>query len=212
MLRYPDDLLVANLDELETLSRQLPGHFGKPYVEMCRYLTENSLLELQTQYVATFDLKRRSCLYLSYYLNGDTRRRGMALWRFQDAYRGVGRVMVAGELPDYLPALLELAATGGERPAVRLMNEHRVGILVLLEALDELDSPYAGIVRAVDSLLPLREDRTISDAERLVYEGPPTELVGMDDVSALEPYGASGAYEDYETSCPHSVQIEDLER
>jgi nitrate reductase delta subunit len=68
------------------------------------------------------------------------------------------------------------------------MNEHRAGILVLLEALEEMASPYAGIVRAVDSLLPPRADRVISDAERLVYEGPPSELVGIDDVEAFEPY------------------------
>jgi nitrate reductase delta subunit len=117
----------------------------------------------------------------------------MALWRFQDAYRSAGQQVVQGELPDYLPALLEFAAMGGERPAVQLMSEHRAGILVLLEALEELASPYAGIVRAVDSLLPPREDRVISDAERLVYEGPPSELVGIDDVEVFEPYGTQGS-------------------
>jgi nitrate reductase delta subunit len=193
LLRYPDEPLMGSLDSLMTLSRQLPQNIRTPYVEMCRYLSKNSLLESQTQYVATFDLKRRCCLYLSYYLNGDTRRRGMALWRFQDAYRSAGQQVVQGELPDYLPALLEFAAMGGERPAVQLMSEHRAGILVLLEALEELASPYAGIVRAVDSLLPPREDRVISDAERLVYEGPPSELVGIDDVEVFEPYGTQGS-------------------
>jgi nitrate reductase delta subunit len=193
LLRYPDEPLMESLGSLTTLSSQLPQNFGKPYVQMCSYLSENSLLESQTQYVATFDLKRRCCLYLSYYLNGDTRRRGMALWRFQDAYRSAGQEVVQGELPDYLPALLEFAATGGLHPATQLMNEHRAGILVLLEALEEIDSPYAGIVRAVDSLLPPREDRVISDAERLVFEGPPSELVGIDDVEAFEPYGTQSS-------------------
>ena len=195
LLRYPDEPLMESLGSLTTLSSQLPQNFGKPYVQMCSYLSENSLLESQTQYVATFDLKRRCCLYLSYYLNGDTRRRGMALWRFQDAYRSAGQRVVQGELPDYLPALLEFAATGGEPAAIQLMNEHRAGILVLLEALDELASPYAGIVRAVDSLLPPREDRVISDAERLVYEGPPSELVGIDDAEVFEPYGTQSSCE-----------------
>jgi nitrate reductase delta subunit len=188
MLRYPDESLMESLDPLTTLSGQLPGNFGKPFRDMCAYLSDHSLLDSQALYVATFDLKRRCCLYLSYYLNGDTRRRGMALWRFQDAYRSAGQQVTQGELPDYLPALLEFAATGGLQPATQLMNEHRAGILVLLEALEEMASPYAGIVRAVDSLLPPRADRVISDAERLVYEGPPSELVGIDDVEAFEPY------------------------
>jgi nitrate reductase delta subunit len=215
LLRYPDEPLMESLGSLTTLSSQLPQNFGKPYVQMCSYLSENSLLESQTQYVATFDLKRRCCLYLSYYLNGDTRRRGMALWRFQDAYRSAGQQVVQGELPDYLPALLEFAATGGEQAAIQLMNEHRAGILVLLEALDELASPYAGIVRAVDSLLPPREDRVISDAERLVYEGPPSELVGIDDVEIFEPYGTQSSCEGCgttETSGTSFSNTADLER
>ena len=33
----------------------------------------------------------------------------------------------------------------------------------------------------------------ISDAERLVFEGPPSELVGIDDVEAFEPYGTQSS-------------------
>ena len=55
-----------------------------------------------------------------------------------------GHHVAEGELPDYLPAVLELAAGGGEESAITLLQEHRVGLLVLLEALDELASPYAG--------------------------------------------------------------------
>lgn len=215
MLRYPDELLVDSLGSLSTLSGQLPSSIRTPYIEICRYLSETPLLESQSQYVATFDLKRRCCLYLSYYLNGDTRRRGMALWRFQDAYRQAGQQVVQGELPDYLPALLEFAATGGDRAAIHLMNEHRAGILVLLEALEELASPYAGIVRAVDSLLPAREDRVISDAERLVYEGPPAELVGIGDTEIFEPYGVQSSCESCSSTGPSGftpMTTADLER
>lgn len=215
MLRYPDESLIESLDPLTVLGKQLPRGFGKPYVDLCRHFSREPLLELQAQYVATFDLKRRCCLYLSYYLNGDTRRRGMALWRFQDAYRSVGQHVIRGELPDYLPALLELAASGGEQPAIRLMHEHRAGILVLLEALDELASPYAGIVRAVDSLLPPREDRVISDAERLVFDGPPTELVGIDHAEFFDPYGAQSTCESCGTNGTpgtKSPNFEELER
>jgi nitrate reductase delta subunit len=200
LLRYPDEPLIESLDVLASLNERFPSDFRKPYEAMCRYLSENSLLESQARYVATFDLKRRCCLYLSYYLNGDTRRRGMALWRFQDVYRRAGQRVVPGELPDYLPALLEFAASGGEQSAINLMNEHRAGILVLLEALEELSSPYSGIIRAIDSLLAPRGDRVVSEAERLVYEGPPLELVGIDDVENFEPYGTQSSCEACDTS------------
>ncbi|MDE2281558.1 MAG: nitrate reductase molybdenum cofactor assembly chaperone [Actinomycetales bacterium] len=193
LLRYPDDSLVESLEGLTTLCHQLPKGFRDPYVALCEDLSAAPLLDAQARYVATFDLQRRCCLYLSYYLNGDTRRRGTALWTFQDAYLRAGREVLHGELPDFLPALLEFAATGGELAAVALMNEHRAGILVLLEALEELDSPYAGVVAAIDSILPPRDDRAITEAERLVFDGPPSELVGIDDVEAFEPYGSGSS-------------------
>ena len=44
----------------------------------------------QADYVETFDLRRRCCLYLTYYTYGDTRKRGMALLQFKHLYRGPG--------------------------------------------------------------------------------------------------------------------------
>jgi len=157
---------------------------------LCDHLTSSPLLDTQARYVATFDLKRRCCLYLSYYLNGDTRRRGQALWRFQEAYRRAGLRVVGGELPDYLPALLELAATGGEGPALELMQEHRAGIHVLEAALEEAGSLYAGVVHAVDSLLPAPTTHMIATAARIARDGPPTELVGVEPRQAFDPYRA----------------------
>lgn len=42
--------------------------------------------------------------------------------------------------PDFLPVLLELAASGGEAAAAEIMQEHREGIRVLASALGELRS------------------------------------------------------------------------
>lgn len=189
LLRYPDEALLEDLPLITTTTGQLPRSVQRGLGQVCEHLSGNPLLDSQAHYVATFDLKRRCCLYLSYYLNGDTRRRGTALWRFQDVYRQAGRHVQNGELPDYLPVLLEFAATGGEVPAIELMEEHRAGIYVLIEALDELGSPYAGAVRAVDSLLPTFDLHLAAKAVRLAREGPPSELVGIDAGEALDPYG-----------------------
>jgi len=192
LLRYPDEPLLGDLALLASAIGGLPSALRQPFARLIEHLSTEPLLDAQARYVATFDLKRRCCLYLSYYLNGDTRRRGQALWRFQDAYRRAGVTVVGGELPDYLPALLELAATGGEAPAVQLMEEHRAGIHVLLAALDEAGSPYCGVVGAVDSLLPAPTPRLIASAARIAREGPPTELVGVEPREAFEVYGANG--------------------
>ena len=77
---------------------------------------------LAAHYVQTFDLKRRCALYLTYYQAGDTRRRGMALVTFVEAYRAAGWEPEPDELPDYLPTVLELSARTGDAlacPAAR---------------------------------------------------------------------------------------------
>jgi nitrate reductase molybdenum cofactor assembly chaperone NarJ/NarW len=193
LLRYPDEQLVSDLSVLGAATAALAPALREPFARLGDHLSARPLLDSQAYYVATFDMKRRCCLYLSYYLNGDTRRRGLALWRFQDAYRRAGYQVAQGELPDYLPALLELAASGGEAEAVDLMVEHRAGIHVLMAALDEMDSPYAGVVRAVDSLLPAPAPRLIATAALLAQEGPPSELVGIEAVEGFEPYNLLSA-------------------
>ena len=97
------------------------------------------------------------------------------------------KTLAGGELRDFLPVLLELAASGGEPAAVELMQEHREGIGVLLSALTELRSPYAGSVRALEAVLPAARTSTAACAARLAREGPPSELVGLEPSSA-EPY------------------------
>ena len=58
---------------------------------------------MQSEYVQEYDLSRRHSLHLSYWTDGDTRRRGETLLRFKQMYRDSGMLTVLnGELPDYL--------------------------------------------------------------------------------------------------------------
>ncbi len=160
VLQYPDEGLLEGLPALRDALGALPAAPREPLAAVVGHLGGSPLLELQTAYVATFDLRRRNALYLTYHLNGDTRRRGMAIWGFGELYRSRGYALRAGELADYLPAVLELAA---ERPA------------------DD-----AGVTDAIAAHLPLElalpePSQTALDAvERLVAEGPPAEAVGLD--------------------------------
>ena len=58
----------------------------------------------------TFDLDKRSALYLTFYSLGDRRDRGLALLRLKKLYRAAGLPLEGSELPDYLPVMLEFAA------------------------------------------------------------------------------------------------------
>lgn len=149
--------------------------------------------ELEIHFTATFDLKRKCCPYLSYYAAGDTRRRGMALVRFIEAYRAAGWEVAADELPDYLPMVLEFSALSDSPIARELLAAHRDGIEVLRSALEATGSPYAHVVEAVSLSLPLIDEETRRRYLTLVNEGPPTETVGMTFLGNLKPFSPSGA-------------------
>jgi nitrate reductase molybdenum cofactor assembly chaperone len=101
------------------------------------HLAATPLPEVQQHYVETLDLKRRCSLYLTYYTHGDTRKRGVALLRFKSVYRDAGLVIGDDELPDYLPVVLEFAATADAAAGEQLLLDHRGGVELLRLALLE---------------------------------------------------------------------------
>ena len=188
-LQYPDEILTGQLGLLTEVTAAMGPRARAPLARFLYHLETTDLLALQSDYVATFDLVRRNCLYLTYYLNGDTRRRGMALWRFQDAYRSRGLAVAGGELPDFLPVVLELAATEDEDLALALLFEHRQGIEVLRQSLDDRGSPYADVIRALEAALPEPTPEIIAAALTLASEGPPAEQVGLEPFFPVESIG-----------------------
>lgn len=185
LLRYPDEGLVADLPALSSAIDGVPhAPEREPLARFVDHVAATPLMDLQRDYVSTFDMKRRCCLYLTYYLNGDTRRRGMALWRFAETYRRTGLTLETGELPDFLPVVLEYAVSGDETTGLGLVLEHREGLEVLRQALRSLRSPYADVLDALVAVLPQLSEEELAAALRLAAEGPPAELVG------LQPFGS----------------------
>ncbi|MEU4833862.1 nitrate reductase molybdenum cofactor assembly chaperone [Streptosporangium sp. NPDC023615] len=187
LLGYPDDRLHDERPLLAGAVEALPaGEVRDRLSAFLAHLAATAPVELRAHYVATFDLKRRCCLYLTYYAYGDTRKRGAALLRFKHAFREAGFELADGELPDHLAVVCELSARGAVRQARRLLQESRAGLEVLLKALEAEGSPYADPVAAVLATLPAVSARERQAALRLAAQGPPAEEVG------LEPFTVSG--------------------
>ena len=171
----------------------LPAPIRDAFDEFLHAVGALSQQQLEEHFTATFDLKRKCCPYLTYYAAGDTRKRGMALVRFVEAYRAVGWEAAPDELPDYLPMVLEFSARSDSPIAGELLASHREGIEVLRTALESFQSPYARVVEAVCMSLPELDEETRQRYLTLVNEGPPTELVGLSFLGALAPFAPSGA-------------------
>ena len=183
LLGYPDADLLSRLPVVRRGVAELPAGVADPLLRLTDYLAAGAPTALATQYVGTFDLQRRCCLYLTYYAHGDTRKRGMALLAFSHAYRAAGLELAADELPDHLAVVLEFAATGDLAVADRLLSGHRAGLELLLLALREAGSPYADAVGPVSATLPALRGTDREAVLALAREGPPAEEVGLDPYS-----------------------------
>lgn len=189
LLAYPPD----DAAELHAAVRsRAAGTRGSAAAAVTAYLDETEAVplgELRRLYVATFDFDRSASLYLTYHLYGDERRRGQALIELKARLAAAGLRLAGGELPDYLPVLLELVALGPRGEGARLLADLREPLELIRARLRELGRPEARLLDAVVVQLPrltARQERRIGE---LAMAGPPTELVG------LEPYPAASGVE-----------------
>ncbi len=190
LLCYPDRALYDRLGLVRRAVAELPAGAARRSLEgCCAHLAAEPELEAGAHFVRTFDLKRRRTLHMTYYTDGDTRRRGHALARIKEVYRGCGWLVAETELPDHLAVVLEFAARGDREWGERLLETFRPGVELLRSALHEYGTPYAGVLDAVAATLPPDGEEARRRAVRLAESGPPSEDVGLDPYGGATPLG-----------------------
>ncbi|MCV7103953.1 nitrate reductase molybdenum cofactor assembly chaperone [Mycobacterium palustre] len=179
LLAYPDARLPDQLDTVDELLDHIDGPAAALLGRTVAALRAREPMAAATEYVETFDMRRRNTMYLTYWTAGDTRNRGREMLAFATTYRDAGVEPPRSEAPDYLPVVLEFAATVDPDAGRRLLTEHRVPIDVLRGALADAESPYEHTIAAVCETLPSATDQEARRAQRLAQAGPPTEAVGL---------------------------------
>jgi nitrate reductase delta subunit len=187
-LDYPDDAWAARLPLLHETAAALPGSAREALSRFLAFAATTPADDRTQRYVDTFDLRRRCCPYLTYYAFGDTRKRGMALLQFTQAYRRAGFAIASEELPDHLAVVCEFAARAPD-PGVDLLQRNRAGLELLYLALTESGSPWADVVDCVRSVLPQPAPRDLQRALELARSGPPAEEVGLEPFAPPEYMG-----------------------
>ncbi|MFD3924745.1 nitrate reductase molybdenum cofactor assembly chaperone [Streptomyces sp. NPDC058614] len=185
-LAYPDAAFHDGLPLLRRALDSVRHTAAGPLREFVTHASAQPPAALSAHYVDTFDFTNRHSLHLSWWTDGDTRRRGEALLRFKDVYRAHGLEHAGADLPDFLPAVLEFAAATGSDT---LLREHRPALELLRLALTERATPYARVLDAVCGTLPGPSPKDRAAAQALARSGPPREEVGLD---SLAPYGHLG--------------------
>lgn len=114
LLAYPEaEWFLAELDNAHQFL-QLVRAEDKAYallLQAVETMAQKSPYDLAREYVDTFDFQESCALYLTAHEYGDARERGTALVELRQMLLQVGCAETMGELPDYLPLLLEFLAT-----------------------------------------------------------------------------------------------------
>ena len=180
-LGYPEREILATSGLLRAALAESAPRAAENFEQLLVFWESSDPAAIQTHYVDVFDLSRKHSLYLSYWTDGDTRRRGEVLAAFKQRYRRSGFLVdTRGELPDYLPMVLEYAAIVDPVDGTALLQEYRSSVELLRLALTELGTPYAGVVAAACGTLPGPAPADRKAVMAMAAAGPPSEMVGLE--------------------------------
>ena len=180
-LEYPDETLLGRIPLVRSALDEQTDHPSiRGLLRFLDHLGSSALGELIDDYVDTFDLSRKQTLYLSYWTDGDTRRRGSALGEFKTLYRDSGHLVdLHGELPDHLPIVLEFAARVDPAAGARVLEKYRPALELIRFALQDRCSPYTDVLAAICSTLP-GESPADQRAARALTPALGVESVGLE--------------------------------
>lgn len=173
LLRYPDAETRAVLPQLG------PALHAERALDAARLLELDLLIErlsattalrAEAEYVELFDRGRRTALHLFEHVHGDSRDRGQAMVDLAQTYERSGLLQAPGELPDYLPVVLEFASTQPPSQAREFLRETAHIVRAIFTALLERGSPYASVLAAVLDLAGERAERVALPEEPALDE------------------------------------------
>ena len=152
LLGYPDAELRARLGELSTAlhSERALGDARLAELDaLMKSMTARDPIELEADYVQLFDRGRSTSLHLFEHVHGDSRDRGPAMIDLAQTYEKAGLYLAEGELPDYLPVVLEFVSTQPAKEARAFLGEMAHILNAIFSALVKRQSAYASALGAL---------------------------------------------------------------
>ena len=152
LLGYPDARLRGYLPEMTALLAEdnaLSASRRGEIEALAGWLEGVEALEAETAYVEMFDRGRATSLHLFEHVHGDSRDRGPAMIDLAQTYERAGLYLAPGELPDYLPAVLEFVSTQPPREAKAFLGEIAHLVNAIFDALLKRGSRYASVLGAL---------------------------------------------------------------
>ena len=194
LLAYPSADLTAALPDIAAVIEREP-RLGRAHKDALRALAArletSDLLDLQEAYVALFDRGRRTSLHLFEHVHGDSRDRGQAMVDLKEVYARNGFMLAGGELPDFLPAVLEYLSQRPAAEAKDMLGDCAHILRAVGEALQERGSDYSAIFAATLTMVG-EPGLAASSREKPVVKETPIDDEWVDTPVIFGPAGAAG--------------------
>lgn len=152
LLSYPDATLRKHLPSMRDALHEeaaLPSSRLAELDALIKSLEQGDGIAVEEAYVELFDRGRATSLHLFEHVHGDSRDRGPAMIDLAQTYEKAGLFLAPGEMPDYLPVVLEFVSTQPPAEARAFLSETAHVLSAIFAALQQRQSGYASIIGAL---------------------------------------------------------------
>jgi len=158
LLNYPDDDLLGSLDEISSVTDHLrPAEIRPAIRAFIDYLKTHPSITVQERYTAAFDIDPKTTMNMTYHAFGDNEKRAAALARLQHNYEQAGWTRITGELPDYLPMMLEFLSICPHPAHTAPVWQCLQGMQPLVARLEKKAPVYAALLQPVIRMATQRD-------------------------------------------------------
>jgi nitrate reductase molybdenum cofactor assembly chaperone NarJ/NarW len=155
LLSYPSLALRDDLPEMREImsnERVVSASRRAELDALMIALEQKDAFDVEADYVELFDRGRATSLHLFEHVHGDSRDRGPAMIDLGQTYAKAGLFLAEGELPDYLPAVLEFVSTQPPAQARAFLGEMVHIFNAVFGSLIQRRSAYASVLGALIEL------------------------------------------------------------
>jgi nitrate reductase molybdenum cofactor assembly chaperone NarJ/NarW len=187
LLSYPDAELRSHLPELRAALHDEGALGPARLAELDAFIARLSRrrpLDVEAEHVELFDRGRGTALHLFEHVHGDSRDRGPAMVSLCQTYEAAGLFLAPGELPDFLPVVLQYASSQPPAQARAFLGEIAHILQVIFSALLRRESAQACVLAALLDLagekaqavaVPPEPELDESWAEPMAFDGCSTQ-------------------------------------
>ena len=185
LLLYPEPELQQELPAIEGILIETLPAWHATLQPLLAHLQATALIDLQQQYVMTFDRNPSQSLHLFEHIHGESRDRGQAMVDLLAEYSRHGLQMVGDDLPDYVPLFLEFLSQQEPQEAERLLGDAIHVLATIGRKLRANGSCYACVFDLLQTLTPVQAEELSEPPIRDMDEALETFGPGADGIEPL---------------------------